>query len=233
MNQDSLETQQLYDTQSNKYTKNQSTNLAVLNVRKLVYKLAGSLRGSRVLFAGCGDGDECRDAVSQGAQVEGIDISGKNIEKAIAHSFSGANFQTMDILDLSFPKGEFDLVISILAVMYIEDIDKALAGFKQVMKDSGRIILVVPHPLIKMMKYNSKENYFLKGKQRETWNGIDRFNYYRLFEDYVDSFTKVGLVINKLLEPEPELSSAEAATETIKYPHFVVFELTKNTTKNT
>lgn len=223
MNNDGDEAQKLYDRQSDKWTKKQSANPAVQDLRNIVYKLANISSASTVLFAGCGDGQECKKASALGAIITGIDVSTRNIKKALDLGLKNTNFQVMDITNLAFDDEQFDTVVSILAIMYLQDIDGVLDGFKRVLKDNGQIIIVVPHPVIKMMKYNSQEDYFLKGKQYEKWQGIKRFNYYRLFEDYVDAFSKAGLAITKLLEPKPVTNREEK----VQYPHFAVFKLTK------
>ncbi len=223
MNNDCEEAQKLYDEQSDEWAKRQSANPAIHDLRGIVYKLANVSSGSTILFAGCGDGKECAKASALGAIVTGIDVSTKNIDMALALGLKNATHQVMDIQNLSFDDKQFDTVISILAIMYVRDIDAALAGFKRVLRDNGQIIVAVPHPVIKMMKYNSQEDYFLRGKQYETWQGIKRFNYYRLFEDYVDAFMRAGLNITRLLEPK-QITSQE---EKVQYPHFAVFELTK------
>ncbi|MCW1907874.1 MAG: class I SAM-dependent methyltransferase [Candidatus Saccharibacteria bacterium] len=223
MNNDGDEAQKLYDEQSDEWAKKQSANPAVQGLRDIVYNLASISSGSTVLFAGCGDGQECVKASSLGAIVTGIDVGTKNIEKALALGLKNTIHQVMNIQNLTFDDEQFDNVISILAIMYVQDIVEVLAGFKRVLKDNGQIIIAVPHPVIKMMRYNSKKDYFLRGKQYETWQGIKRFNYYRLFEDYVDAFTKAGLAITKLLEPKPATNHEEK----VQYPHFAVFKLIK------
>ena len=220
MNQDAKEAQQLYDSQAELFISKQAVNDEVHELRTIVYKLAGLKASDKILFAGCGDGVECVEADNTSATVTGVDISPKNIEHAQQLMLKHADFEVMDIQNLSFSDAEFDTVISILTVMYIEDLTTVLTGFKRIAKANGKIIIAVPHPLIKMMKYNAKNNYFLHGKQWEEWNGIRRFNYYRIFEDYSAAFNEAGLTIRNILEPEPISSS-----ESVKYPSFIIFEL--------
>jgi hypothetical protein len=103
-----------------------------------------------------------------------------------------------------------------------------LQEFQRVLQPGGTILLAVPHPVRKMMKYNANSNYFVKGRQTEVWKGIQRFGYNRLFEDYVDAFVQAKMVLQRLTEPKPIKETPQTADSEINYPHFLLFELKKN-----
>jgi len=217
---------QLYNKQFEEYSKKQTEYKVIRDLRKKVYKILGNIKNKKVLFAGCGDGLECLPAVKKGAEVIGIDLSEKAIELA-KKNCPKAEFYVMDFEKTKFKPKSFDIIVSILAVMYKKNLDSVLREFRRILKDDGFIFLVVPHPVRKMIKYNNM-NYFVKGKKFEIWRGIRRFNYYRLFEDYIDSFVNSKLKIIKLIEPKPIKESKETSEIEIKHPHFLIFKLVKD-----
>jgi len=216
----------LYNDQFAAFSEKQTAYPSLRDFRKRVFQYYHEhMAGKRVLFAGCGDGRECQGAVDAGAKaVVGIDVS----DVAIDHcrlNCPGAEFQVMDFEKMLFDSKSFDTIFSFFAVMYKEDLQSVLREFRRVLKDAGRIILIVPHPIRKMMKYNENGNYFVKGKRTEVWKGIQRFGYHRLFEDYVEAFAKTNLMLQRLFEHKPLKETPETPDSEINYPHFLLFEL--------
>jgi len=83
------------------------------------------LRGLKVVDLGCGFGWHCRYARQQNAQVVvGVDLS----EKMIAHGRELTNdprieYRQSATEDIGFPPNAFDVVISSLALHYVERFD--------------------------------------------------------------------------------------------------------------
>lgn len=111
--------------------------------------------------------------------------------------------------------------------MYKKNLDSVLKEFNRILKKTGFILIVVPHPVRKMIKYN-KMNYFVRGKRFEIWRGNKRFNYYRLFEDYINSIVNAKLKIEKLLEPKPPKETHKTPDYEISHPHYVILKLVKD-----
>lgn len=222
MNNDAIEAKELSNKQATTFSTNQSHYAPVQELKKNIFSYLGNLAGKKVLFIGCADGYECMPAIEQGAEVTGIDISDTLIEQAQSN-YPQANFLVMDQESLTFADKSFDLIISLFSVMYSQDLDAIYRGFGRVLKKGGRIVIAILHPIRKMMKYNGM-NYFVKGKQYENWKGIARFNYYRLFEDYVNALEGTGLKLHKVMEPKP-IKESESAHDDTSYPHFLVLIL--------
>jgi 2-polyprenyl-3-methyl-5-hydroxy-6-metoxy-1,4-benzoquinol methylase len=87
--------------------------------------LLPSLQDKRLLDLGCGFGWHCRYARQQNAQVVvGVDLS----EKMIAHARELTNdprieYRQSATEDIGFPPNAFDVVISSLALHYVERFD--------------------------------------------------------------------------------------------------------------
>lgn len=223
---ESEEAKQLYNRQFKEYYKKQTEYKVIQDLRKKVYAIIGNIRNKEILFVGCGDGSECIPAVKRSAKVVGIDISEKAIELA-KRNCPKSKFYVMDFEKTNFKKNSFDIIVSILSIMYKKNLDLVLREFRRILKENGFIILVAPHPVRKMIKY-SNMNYFVKGKIWEIWRGIKRFNYYRLFEDYFDSIDSSKLKVVKLLEPKPIKETRKTPNSEINHPHFLIFKLRRD-----
>jgi len=85
-----------------------------------------------------------------------------------------------------------------------QDLTKVLFELKRILKPHGTMVIVVPHPVRKMIKY-ANFDYFASGLHDETWEDVTRYNYYRTLEEYFRLIKASGLSIEKLLEPKPQL----------------------------
>ncbi len=226
MEKDAAIAKQLYNEQFEKYSQKQNKYKVVQDLRKKIYKILGNIEKKEILFAGCGDGFECLPAARKKANITGIDISEKAIELAQKNCPKG-KFYVMDFEKTEFEPKSFDIVVAIFSVMYKKDLKKVLKEFKRILKNNGFILIVVPHPIRKMIKFN-KMNYFVRRKKFETWRGIKRFNYYRLTADYVNSAIEAKLKIQKLIEPKPARATAKTPKKELQHPHFLILKLIKS-----
>lgn len=109
--------------------------------------------GDRVLDVGCGDGWHSSMIAEKGAIVTGIDYS----ERAIGFARLINPASTFDIgsaTTLPYPDKSFDVVTCIQVLEHLDQtsVDQALAEFKRVIKDKGRIIISVPSILRPLSK---------------------------------------------------------------------------------
>ena len=158
---------------------------------------------------GCGDGTECVSFAKN-----------KHLEL-------GIDFLVMDYEETSFEDKTFDVIISVMSIMYKESLTKVLLELKRILKPDGTMIIVVPHPVRKIIKY-ADFDYFASGLHYETWGEVTRYNYYRTIEEYFCLINESGLNVKKLLEPKPQLDEPYPVTNNISehlYPHSLVFVL--------
>ncbi len=105
------------------------------------------------------------------SQIKGIDISAEAISQAQqGYQLEGVSFDIMDVSQLSYPDGRFDLVCAFQTHFHWPDLRQALSEIKRVLADDGRFIIACEQ---------SKVTYYLPDlKERDA------------FADYLD---KVGL----------------------------------------
>lgn len=113
--------------------------------RELIAKL--DLKGNeRILDIGCGDGKVTAEIASYlpNGSVLGIDNSENMIDFAQsqfpASNFPNLTFQHKDALQLNF-HDEFDVIVSFACLHWVNDHLPVLAGIKNSLKSSGRILL--------------------------------------------------------------------------------------------
>lgn len=181
-------------------------------------KLMGDVKGKRVLEVGCGGGQNSIVLAKQGAIVSGIDLSEKQIAYARAlakREDAKVDFFVGDMQDLSrFSDASFDIVVTAVSLLYVENLDRTFAEVYRVLKDGGIFVFSEGHPLAegKLIKYRGKSifavvNYF---KRRKIW-WVDRledgrrvrmYSYHRPLQDYFEALLKHSFSVLRFLEPE-------------------------------
>lgn len=107
--------------------------------KELVLELAAPKAGEKVLDVGVGSGIFALELIGRGADVAGIDVSRRMLD--IARSKGVTNVALCDAVSLAFPDESFDLVISITALEFIGDYEKAIAEMARVCKRGGRVVV--------------------------------------------------------------------------------------------
>jgi SAM-dependent methyltransferase len=133
---------QTFDSFAEQYDRWFTTRMGryVLHYEKeLVLNLAAPQPGDKVLDIGVGTGIFAVELMKHGAEVTGLDVSEKMLE--IARSKGVTNVAVGDAVALEFPNESFDLVISITALEFIKDCDKAISEMVRVCRKGGRVVV--------------------------------------------------------------------------------------------
>lgn len=182
------------------------------------------LTGKRVLDLGCGFGKMCRYAIEQGAaSMVGVDISARMLAKAREETADPRISYVQSALeDLSLAPASFDVVVSSLAIHYVERFDSICANVRSWLVPGGAFVFSVEHPMVtafRMGPYleeNGEEehwlidNYKVEGIRHTQWFIDDVIKYHRSIETYVNTLIDNGFAIVRLLEPE---ATADAIRE--------------------
>jgi ubiquinone/menaquinone biosynthesis C-methylase UbiE len=111
-------------------------------------RIVGDISGKNILDLGCGQGYFCRLFAKKGATVSGVDVSPELIEKANQRSEGlHIRYVVSPAEDLfSFAHQSQDIVVSVLATQNMRELDRVIAEVKRILKDNGRLILILNHP---------------------------------------------------------------------------------------
>jgi ubiquinone/menaquinone biosynthesis C-methylase UbiE len=113
-------------------------------------RLVGEVSGMRVLDLACGNGYLSRRFARQGAVVTGVDANAPIIERARAREAQeslGISYHVSDAARLEvLEDGSFDLVVSNMALMDIENAAGAIQEVSRVLRPKGRFVASLSHP---------------------------------------------------------------------------------------
>jgi demethylmenaquinone methyltransferase / 2-methoxy-6-polyprenyl-1,4-benzoquinol methylase len=97
--------------------------------------------GDRVLDACCGTGDLAIAAQRAGGRVTGLDFSPRMLERARRKQHS-VTWVEGDVLELPFEDASFDAATVGFGVRNVEDLDRALAELRRVLRSGGRLAVL-------------------------------------------------------------------------------------------
>ena len=202
--------------------------------------LIGDIKGKKILEIGCGGANCGISLAKQGAIVTCSDIS----KEQITFAKDNAKRENVDIQfiisameDIKYID-EFDVVISMAALMYVKDIDKVFDNINKNLKNNGLFVFSLNDPTFYSVaaKYlwNDPENqqsYFYSGPEKWKWNENDDFEfitYRRPIYEYINCLTENNLYIEKMfqLKPKKELITEEDKLEVL-FPRMMVFKTIK------
>src|SRR3989338_38834 len=180
-----------------------------------------SIKNKKILELGCGGG-QCSIFLSKnGAICSGIDISEKQIQ--YAKRLAKKNNVRVDYYVGSgeklnqFKDNEFDIVLSVFAMQYINNLDKCFDEVSRILKKGGRFIFSMDHPFYsvispKTMKIESNYNHsglnetiktsdIIKENRWHKGNAQKFVFYFRKISDIYESLVKSGFVVEEIKEP--------------------------------
>jgi len=111
---------------------------------RLLLDRIGPARGLRILDVGCGDGVLATRLAQGGARVTGLDASADMLSAARRRA-KAADVE-IDLVEghagnLPFPAGQFDRVVSVATLCFVDEPGRAIQGMVHVLKPGGRLIL--------------------------------------------------------------------------------------------
>ena len=184
-----------------------------------LFSLLPSLEGKKILDLGCGFGEHCVKFVEMGAErVIGIDISEKMLEIAREeNAHDRITYINMAMEDISRLDGKFDLVVSSLAIHYVEDFDGLVKNVHSLLNEGGLFIFSQENPIVTCHSGGNRwtkdekgnkihmnlANYGVEGERDTVWfvDGVKK--YHRMFSTVVNTLTENGFAIEKMIEPLP------------------------------
>jgi SAM-dependent methyltransferase len=178
--------------------------------RPAILAMAGDVQGKRVLDVGCASGGLSEAFAERGANVVGVDLNPRLIERARERLGSKAEFHVADLADplLFLEAGSFDVIAASLVLHYLADWGPPLREFARILQPGGALLISTHHPTQDVMIATPPAPYFETVLLTDTWRkgGRDfqvRF-YHRPISAIVDALADTGFLIERIPEPVPD-----------------------------
>jgi SAM-dependent methyltransferase len=180
--------------------------------------LLPDVHGRRVLDLGCGAGQLARHLARQGAvEVVGVDLSERMLELARTHwAHPSVRYQRAAIEEVTFAPARFDLVVSVLALHYVDDYRGVVARIAQWLSPGGVFVYSTEHPIYTARLPHdgwvrgeaggarwALTDYTDEGARDETWfvQGVRKVH--RTLATLMNGLAGAGLTIERVVEPVP------------------------------
>ncbi len=242
--------QNIYDDeeffQQYKKIRDKETNANNLFEKPALFSLLPDLHGKTILDLGCGYGEHCMHYVQNGAdKVIGVDISEKMLAVARTDyadpSITYIHMPMEDILKLG---GTYDIIVSSLAVHYIEDFKTLIQDIYELLNEEGIFVFSQENPINTCFStgerwtkdengnklYANLSDYGIEGKRKSAWfiDGVEK--YHRTFSTIINTLTETGFRIVKMIEPLPTkelLTRYPAYKDLYHRPDFLLLKVKK------
>jgi 2-polyprenyl-3-methyl-5-hydroxy-6-metoxy-1,4-benzoquinol methylase len=220
------------------------------------WRLLGDVSGKRVLDAGCGEGRFARQLAERGCNVAAVDLSVQMIHNALKREAQrplGIEYSVADMCDLStFDDASFDVALSYLSLIDVEDYASATREIARVMKPGGQFLFSIVHPCFappgahwepkkpgtipvwdRDKLYKKIDNYFPAREVRfKMWPTAPALtvNWHRPITDYAATLRNAGFLIRDIDEPVPAddvFDRRDDLREFLRAPYFMVFDCVK------
>ena len=213
-----------------------------------LFDLIGDVKDLTVLDLGCGAGGHDRHLIELGAKrVLGIDLSKNMINEAKKNTNDNKiEYKIMSMTDIDTLEEKFDLVVSSLALHYIEDYDGLCKKVYNVLKDGGRFIFSYGHPMdscailndysenyvmINNKKYYLISDYNNEGKRVSHWyvDGVE--TYHRNISHLINGLLDAGFTLEHVTESyatEEAIKLKPKYADQKDHSYFIYFKCKKN-----
>ena len=208
----------------------------------VVRELVGPVLGLSILDLGCGDARYGRELLAAGSRTYmGVEAS-RNMGELARESLAGTAGMLVEatIEGWAYPPAAFDLVVSRLALHYVEDLPATCGLVFRTLAPGGRFVFSVEHPVItscdRGWPAGTKrqawvvDDYHVSGRRVTRWPGGEVVKFHRTVEDHFLALQQAGFVVEALREARPRRERfVEEATyaRRLRVPLFLVMAARK------
>ncbi|WP_267425200.1 class I SAM-dependent methyltransferase [Methylobacterium sp. GC_Met_2] len=187
------------------------------------------------LDVGCGEGRFCRMLRAEGIVPVGVEPTRALREAAIARDPSGA-YLAATAETLPFANETFDLVVSYLALIDIDDLEAAIAEMARVLRPSGALVIANLNSFNTAGDWHKRDDgsrsfildeYMVTRAEWVRWRGIKIRNWHRPFRAYMKPLLGSGLRLTHFDEPLPTGGDPVRIRQHRRAPYFHVMEWQK------
>jgi SAM-dependent methyltransferase len=181
------------------------------------HRLTPNLNGKHILDLGCGFGNFARHARRSGAlSVTAIDISERMLNEAanLTHD-PGVLYLQCAIEDFVPAADSFDIVVSSMALHYIDDVRATIRKVFDTIRPGGHFVFSIEHPVCTANPTGWIRNregeemhwpldrYQDEGARETSWIVEKVLKYHRTTATYVATLIESGFRLEALDEPKP------------------------------
>jgi ubiquinone/menaquinone biosynthesis C-methylase UbiE len=235
-----------YDELANWYSARKKGSYEFKVLLPAILNLLDNLRGKRLIDIGCGPCAYSTEFARKGAEVYGVDISQKMLEKAKDNADVGSvrlELQKADMHLLPYKDGFFDIAVLTLTILNTKIVQEA----SRVLKPNGLFLYADTHPIVEARGRrweNDKigapliiEDYFSRDKRE--WrieHALEQkiiLKYYtRTIEQCTNMLADASFKILRIAEPKPRSDLMESDPthydRCSRIPYFIVYLAQKN-----
>ncbi|MDO5657008.1 MAG: class I SAM-dependent methyltransferase [Paracoccus sp. (in: a-proteobacteria)] len=187
-------------------------------------------RGFRdALDLGCGEGRFCRIMSAMGLRVTGIDPTAALLAQARKLDPSG-DYREGRAEALDLPENSFDLVVSYLTLIDIDDAHAALAETRRVLRPGGSLLIANLNSFATAGTRRADgthqiRDYMTPRAEWQEWREIRVRNHHRPMQYYMQALLAHGLQLRHFSEPVPEPGAPpREAAHHLRFPFFHIME---------
>jgi SAM-dependent methyltransferase len=187
------------------------------------------------LDVGCGEGRFCRMLRARGITAIGIDPTEALLEVARGRDPDG-DYRLGRAEALAFPDASFDLVVSYLTLIDIDDVAAAIAEMARVLRPGGNLLIVNLNSFATAGAWDKRDperprfvmdRYLEERAEWMSWRGIRIRNWHRPLSTYVALLIAQGLVLTYFDEPAPSGGDPGRQARYSRVPYCHVMEWTR------
>ncbi|MGB6057203.1 MAG: class I SAM-dependent methyltransferase [Microthrixaceae bacterium] len=197
-----------------------------------------------MLDIGCGEGQVARMAVGLGLDVVGADPAFTQVTVGVERG-GGPLYMQGSATDLGVADASVDAAVACLVFEHIPDLDAALGEVARVLKPGGRFLFLLNHPLLQTpgsgwiddQILDPPELYWRVGAYLDEADTVEEVEqgvfirfYHRPLGRYLNSAFDRGMVLERMVEPEPPagfLARAEEYSEAKSIPRLLFLSFAK------
>ncbi len=133
-----------------------------------ILKLAGDLKGKKVLDVGCGDGVLSFLLAQKGAEVTGLDndehglrFAEENLKRENKNGTLRYRFVNGSAYEMPFESETFDIVVSCEVIEHVRKPEQLVSEAHRVLKKGGQVIITTPYRLTEVpLDSNHVKEYY-------------------------------------------------------------------------
>lgn len=207
-------------------------------------KVLPEFSGKRVLDLGCGYGWHCLYAAEHGADyVLGTDLSARMLETAVhKNSHEKIEYRRCAMEEIDFPDNSFDIVLSSLALHYVENYKELVQCISRITAPGGYFVFSAEHPVF--TAYGTQDwyygeqgeilhfpvdRYFYEGKRDAVFLGEPVTKYHRTLTTYLNTLLENGFEVLNIIEPQPpeEMMDIPGMADEMRRPMMLIVKAGK------